>query len=116
MNVKVHQVIRMVLFLAYLGELQVDFVPLSLVVMQRLLYFVKRGGGATQNIPTTDLAKGWKLRSTGHIPGVTGSGMGALLSGALLWWELGDKVPGTPGWLTGEFCGKFLGVATEILH
>ena len=42
--------------------------------------------------------------------------MGALLSGALLWWELGDKVPGTPGWLTGEFCGKFLGVATEILH
>lgn len=31
------QVIRMVLFLAYLGELQVDFVPLSLVVMQRLL-------------------------------------------------------------------------------
>ena len=52
----------MVLFLAYLGELQVDFVPLSLVVMQRLLYFVKRGwgggGGATQNIPTTDLAKG----------------------------------------------------------
>ena len=58
MNVKVHQVIRMVLFLAYLCELQVDFVPLSLVVMQRLLYFVKRGGGATQNIPTTDLARG----------------------------------------------------------
>ncbi len=59
----------------------------------------------------------WELKSTGHIPGVIGSGMGALVSGAFLWWELGDKVSGTLGWLTGEFCGKFLGgVATGTLH
>ena len=50
----------MVLFLAYLGELQVDFVPLSLVVMQRLLYFVKRGWGSNSEHSNHRFSKGLK--------------------------------------------------------
>lgn len=79
-----------------------------MVVMQWILNAIKKGQLKTFWLDTYS----WH-ENTSHIPGATGSGMGAILSAAFLLWELGDSVPGILGRPIGEFRGKFVeGVAT----
>lgn len=67
----------MVIFLGHLGGLQKNIVPM--VVMQWILNSIKKGQLKTFWLDTYS----WH-ENTGHIPGVTGSGMGAILSTAFL--------------------------------
>jgi hypothetical protein len=52
----------MVLFLAYLGGLQVDIVQISPVAMKQILYLNKKGH--VQNILNRDLVMAWKILIT----------------------------------------------------